>query len=441
MPAMPPSYPVIVVPGITANYLTDEYPLPPEIVWSVMTNDYERASLHPDDLRFDAQEPAQVRAGQLFEVAYKELIEALRHNLRDRADVDVPVFPFSYDWRQPLYIIEQQLEAFIEEVIARTGLLRSYYEAGYLADPKVNLLGHSMGGLIIAGYLQAATGRPKVAKVATLASPFQGSFEAVIKISTGTANLGTSAPSSREREAARVTPGLYHLIPSFQNGLVFPPDFPPNWTRSLYAPETWQPSILDTIGEYVRLHGRSQVDPAGQAAALFDRLLAEAKQHRDRIDGMTLVPTGLTSSDWLCVVGVDSTTRVRLSLRMSAGKSDFNLQSSDRTNLWKDPDKANQRLTGDGTVPFEGAIPKFLALENLICVTQDDFGYWEVIDSTLASFAGFHGIMPNMNMLHRLIVAHFTGRRDTHGNIWGRPAPGVAVADWKPAVSGLPAKP
>ena len=84
MPRMP--NPVIVVPGIIATYLRDEYPLPPELIWQVLeaSKNYERASLHPDDLRYEAIEPARVVPGQLYEVAYKELIEELRHNLRQR---------------------------------------------------------------------------------------------------------------------------------------------------------------------------------------------------------------------------------------------------------------------------------------------------------------------------------------------------------------------
>jgi pimeloyl-ACP methyl ester carboxylesterase len=437
---MPPSYPVIVVPGITANYLLDEYPLPPDVVWSVLTKEYERAALHPDNLVLEAQEPARVRPGQLFEIAYKELIDELRHNLRDREDEDVPVFPFSYDWRQPLAVVERQLAAFVDEVIARTSLLRPYYQAGYTEEPKVNLVGHSMGGLIIAGYLRTAGRQKKVAKVATLASPFQGSFEAVIKITTGTADLGISPPSSRERESARLTPALYHLLPSFRNGLVFPPDFPAGLPRSLFAPEIWQPSVVATIGEYIRLHGRESSYPPGAAASVFGELLRGGRLYRNRVDRLSLGAAGLVAKDWLCIVGVDSTTRVRLALRLRDGQPDFNFQGSDRANEWGAADPPARRMTGDGTVPFEGAVPRFLALENLVCVTPDDYGYWEVADRVLSFQAGFHGIMPNMDLLHRLIVSHFTGRPDTHGNLWGRPAPGVAPEAWQPPIPGLPIK-
>ena len=40
--------PVIVVPGITATNLRDEYPISPETVWSAISKDYSRISLHPD---------------------------------------------------------------------------------------------------------------------------------------------------------------------------------------------------------------------------------------------------------------------------------------------------------------------------------------------------------------------------------------------------------
>jgi hypothetical protein len=54
-----------------------------------------------------------------------------------------------------------------------------------------------------------------------------------------------------------------------------------------------------------------------------------------------------------------------------------------------------------------------------------------------ASVAGFHAILPNMDMLHRLIVAYLTSRKDKHGNIWSRRPPGVSKAAWNPPQAGL----
>jgi pimeloyl-ACP methyl ester carboxylesterase len=227
-----------------------------------VTKDYERVALHPNDLRYEAQEPARVRPGELYEVAYKEMVAELRHNLCQKADEPVPVYPFGYDWRMPLNMVEKSLAEFVDEVIGRTKLSRHCAAEGYADKPKVNLIGHSMGGLIITGYLQSARHGAPFNKVVTLATPFQGSFEAVIKIITGTANLGTAPPSSREREAARLTPSLYQLLPSFSNGLVIENNIVP---PTLFNPQAWQVSVTDTIGEFIRLHGLPTTDAEADA--------------------------------------------------------------------------------------------------------------------------------------------------------------------------------
>jgi pimeloyl-ACP methyl ester carboxylesterase len=422
-------YPIIVVPGITATCLNDEYPLPPEAVWKVLEKEYDRIVLHPNDLRFEAREPARLMPGQIFEVAYKELIEELRYNLRAKEDEPVPVYPFSYDWRMPLDSIETRLDQFVDEVIQRTMLLRHYHKAGFGETPKVNLVGHSMGGLVITGYLERRGAEAPVHKVATFATPYQGSFEAVIQVATGTAMLGTSSPSSRQREAARMTPALYHLLPGFKKGIEADPGIP----DSLFNPEAWQPSVVDSIAEFIRLKGLPTKQRREDAKAVFSRLLTQAKKHRERINGFTLAKAGLKPEDWLAVVGVDAETRVRLKIVKRGGAPEFALFSSDRDNRWiKEKDPLLRRVTGDGTVPFEGAVPMFLKEENLVCVTPDDYGYWEVQDKAFSKLAGFHGILPNMDMLHRLLVRFFTGRPDVHGNTWGRRVPGVQT--WKPPI-------
>ncbi len=424
------AYPVIVVPGITASNLQDEYPINPETVWSVLKKDYERISLHPDDLRYEAIEPARVRSGNLFEIAYSELINELRFNLKDKEDEPIPVYPFNYDWRLPLETAQEQLDDFVTEVIERTKLLKHYYNQGYENDAKVNLVGHSMGGLVITSYLASKGTASPVNKVVTLATPFQGSFEAVIKIITGTANLGTSAPSSRERETARMTPGLYHLLPSFANGITTSePDLP----NSFFEPDIWQDSVFQSLKEFIRLKGRKQDNIDKQAEDLLKVLLNTAQANRDKTDGFTLNNAGLDNSRWLAVAGIGTDTRVKINVTKIGDSPHFDLRSDDRRNDW-DNDKTS-RMTGDGTVPFEGAIPKFLKVENLVCVTPDDFGYWEVEDRMVTKVAGFHGILPNMDMLHRLIVRFLKDKDDPKGNTWGRPAPGIVEGSWAPPLS------
>jgi pimeloyl-ACP methyl ester carboxylesterase len=210
---MPLPNPVIVIPGITASDLRDEYPTDTERIWSLINKQYERVYLHPDNVRFEARQPSMVRADRVWGIVYSELVEELRHELTLRADQPVPVYPFAYDWRQPLRVTELRLEDFIDEVIERTKLMPHYYQDGYCDRAQVNLVGHSMGGLIISGYLQRTGKKARVGKVATLGTPFRGSHEAVARVATGLDRLGIEPSPSREREAARITPALYHWFP------------------------------------------------------------------------------------------------------------------------------------------------------------------------------------------------------------------------------------
>ena len=418
--------PVILVPGITATYLKDHYAVSPDTVWAVLPHSkkFERVALHPDNLRYEAREPSRVLPDQLYEIAYRELIEELRHNLTPHEEKPVPVYPFGYDWRQPLEDTELQLIAFVNEVIERTRLTRHYNADGYGCDKpgKVNLIGHSMGGLIIAGALQRLGKDAPVDKVATLATPYQGSFEAVIKMITGTANLGTTAPSSREREAARLTPALYYLLPTIRQGITLDGENLPD----LYDPAVWQPNVVQTIATYIASKGLPAESPEERAREVFRSLLDKARAHRDRLNSLRLEDIGLLCEDWLCVAGVNATTRVRLQIA-SEGPA-FKLSGEDRADDWES--KGQGSFTGDGTVPIESAVPPFLSRSNMVCVRPDDFAYWEISDNVALRVGGFHGILPNMNMLHRLIVRHFTGAKDTMENTWGWRAPGVG--DWRP---------
>lgn len=388
-----PQPPVVVVPGITATNLRDEYPVDPEGVWGIVRKSWERIQLHPDDVRWEQREPARVRADAVFGFPYGDLVEELRHDLTVAADEPVPVYPFPYDWRQPLDAVEAELEAFVEEVAARTALLRHYHAAGYTArGGKVDMVGHSMGGLVVAGYLERTGGR-RVRKVATLGTPFRGSFEAALKVITGQAELpGESA--SREREAARLTPALYHLLPRFRGAVTSDGAL----GVDLFRASTWQASVVRTLAEQIRLHGLQGEGKDAEALLprareLLQRLLTQASAHRTRVSKLSLSAVGLVRDDWLAVVGLGEETRVHLHITVGPdGGPWFDLRSADRRNGYPpgagaDPG-ARPEDTGDGTVPYEAAVPPFLGPENVVGVTGDDFGYWELRDRLLARGVG-----------------------------------------------------
>ncbi len=457
--------PVIVIPGITASDLHDEYPLPPEGVWTtVLKRRHHRVALHPEDPRYELREPARIRPRGPFPLIYEDLIEELRDGLSDDQGGPVPVFPFGYDWRLPLAWTEERLAAFVGEVVDRTLLMRHYRaDEAYRANPTVSLIGHSMGGLIIAGYLERlASGRFKgsggdrrlVDRVVTLGTPFRGSYEAVLKVATGTSELGDDSGRARERRMARMTPSLYHLLPE-SAGPVAPRD---GGAVNFFRPDAWQPNVVRTIDRQVR-----DWDVSG--TEIFGRMLDEGRAHRKRISGLELTtvggasgtrapedaeapgnagPAGVAEDDWLVIAGADATTRVGIRVaRDDNGAPRFDLRSTERRNRWDSEIRLDRRDTGDGTVPLEGAIPPFLDESRVVCVTPGDFGYWEIRDRALAAAAGFHGLLPKMNMLHRLILRFLLRRGDPYGNTWGRRLPGVA--EWNPplelAEKGGPAGP
>ena len=425
-----PISPVIVIPGITASDLHDEYELPPEAVWStVLKRRYERVTLHPEDQRYELREPARVAPRGPFPLIYEDLIEELRDGLSEDQPGPVPVYPFGYDWRMPLDRTEEQLAAFVEEVIDRTLLMRHYRDdEAFRENPTVSLIGHSMGGLIIAGYIERYSGR-RVDRVVTLGTPFQGSYEAILKVATGTSELGDDSGKTRERRMARMTPALYHLLPE-SVGLVSANG---NIAVNFFDPDAWQPNVVQMI--------ERQVDGwEVSGAQLFETMLNEARAHRERISGLALSedrpppPETVAMDDWLAIVGVDSKTRV--GLRVVRGEGDaprFDLRSAERCNDWDSDVKGERRSTGDGTVPLAGAIPPFLDESRLVCVTPGDFGYWEIRDRTLAAVAGFHGLLPKMNMLHRLILRFLLDRGDPYGSTWGRRVPGAT--GWDPPLA------
>ncbi len=343
----------------------------------------------------------------------------------------MPVFPFAYDWRAPLAQTERLLAAFVQEVIDRTKLLRHYHDSGFAKAPKVDLVGHSMGGLLIAGYVQASHGQ-LVRKVVTLATPFQGSYEAVLMVATGTAEIGESSRGARERRMARVTPALYHLLPNFQGAVAVPDGLP----ADLFDSNLWQPSIVESIAQYIDDWGLPTRDTQQAANRVLQTMLDEARNYRTRVQTLDLKALAL-EDDWLAVVGAGEKTRVSLAVGLDGdGRPMFKLESSARRNSWKQDEERKEVQgdydTGDGTVPLRGALPTFLDKSRLICVVPSDFGYWEWRDRVLGAMSSFHGFIPNMNMVHRLVLRFLLNAPDPHENTWGRPLPDVER--WRPPV-------
>ena len=225
---------------------------------------------------------------------------------------------------------------------------------------------------------------------------------------------------------ARLTPALYHLLPSFA-GL----DADDGMEVDLFHPDAWQASVVESIEKQVR-------DRDVSGSELFTAMLAEAEFHRDRMSRLRLseptapAPRGsrVSTNDWLAVAGVDCDTRTGLKAIRDEQGPRFVLSSEERRNHWDSRDGCDRRDTGDGTVPLAGAIPRFLDESSVVRVTPRDFGYWELHERTVTGIADLHAAMPRMNMLHRLIIRFLLDKPDLYDNTWGRLLSGVQK--WNP---------
>lgn len=415
--------PVIVVPGITATALDDYYPVPPQAVWSAVLNkDYTRIAMHPDDPRYEAAEPARVQAGQPFDLVYGDLVDALRYDLSESPELPTPVFLFGYDWRQDCRAASALLADFIDEVLARTALIPHYRAAADAGTLRVDLVAHSMGGLIVVDCLARgglkAVRRPKVRRVVTIATPFQGSIEAIEKVTTGMGAFTDEAPRSRERESARTIPAIYQLLPTWPRAIR--PDA--GQPGDLLAVDTWQPSILQTLGAYIDRH-EARIDPRDLLSGYLSGLRA-LRNRGNRLDLSQALPEG--QDGWMPIAGVGSRTRTHC--KVIGYKNAPWFETPDAVDAWESDRTSTE--TGDGTVPFEGATPRrsVLPRERLVCVSPDQFALREVKDRALARAAGFHAALPNMNLVQRMTVSFLRPRFDTDLVAW--PAPGVAAPVW-----------
>lgn len=420
----PPQPPVIVVPGITATTLYDLYPVEPEMVWSaVVQKAHERVALHPDNrpgqTYYEVVEPARVVPANPFGMVYGDLVEALRHDLTSRADRPVPVFGFGYDWRQDGAVSARRLTVFIDEVLARTALMPHYRDA---PPREVDLVAHSMGGLVAAGHL-ASTGvdltkdkkaTSKVRRVVTIGAPFRGSIDSVQKLAMGMGLLTGPDPSDREREAARTIPALYQLLPTYEGAFTFARGLP----ADLFDPAVWQPSILATLGEFIRL-SNARKDPA----TLLAEYLARAKSFIAAVNALRparVLKEGVAA--WLPIVGMDAETHTRGAVTLDAKKRPF-FGFAPPVNAY--PTTTD---TGDNTIPLAGARADFLTLDRLVGVRKEDLSFWEFRDRLLLEVGTFHAFLPRMNHVHKLVIRFL--RDDLAWRFKAWPVPGVAKPAW-----------
>lgn len=247
--------PVIVVPGILGSRLrhrgskTDLWP--PETILSLLVDRQEQLSLRFDPNTLEVL-PDDVEAYGLFEEAlgrdfYGEILRTLEQSGGYvRGEPGKPVDPhrrryylFPYDWRQDNVVTARKLDALIEQI-------RRDYDNPEL---KVDVIGHSMGGLITRYYLRFGTedvldgnelpvnlqGAAKLNKVLLLGTPNLGSVTSVHRFLRGW-KLGLRRIPT---EVLATMPSIYELFPHPLNDWLVGSDGK-SIDRDLFDVELWR---------------------------------------------------------------------------------------------------------------------------------------------------------------------------------------------------------
>jgi pimeloyl-ACP methyl ester carboxylesterase len=221
-------HPVILIPGLLGSRLAREdtgVELWPGGTRKLLTSDYEDLALRIDPETLEPIDDGLVPSG-IFEGAagkdfYRRLIQELRQAggyrlvRPGRAVIEqrARLYLFTYDWRQDNVKTVAKLDELIEQI-------RRDYKDPYL---RVDVIAHSMGGLIVRYYERYGTvdvlngnsfpvtglGLSKLRRVILLGTPNQGTVTAVHKFLNGY-RVGFSALPT---EGVATMPSTYQLFP------------------------------------------------------------------------------------------------------------------------------------------------------------------------------------------------------------------------------------
>ena len=251
--------PVIFVHGIQGSWLKDQYPVDydREILWTgILRKNFDALHLHELDNAVDADPRRWVMPHQAVPLIYEGLLE----EIRDEMDEQPYAYMFTYDWRKDNRWAAQALAQFIDRVLR---VCRAHEQkAGRLPSKQVVLIGHSMGGLVIKWCaVKIPSCRKKIAKMITIATPFKGSLKAVEALLPGARNLFGVENKKSMRHAARTLPGIYQLLPTWNEAIV---NHNTGEDLDVFSESSWQENLVQNLGDRF-------------SANFFPSMLADAK--------------------------------------------------------------------------------------------------------------------------------------------------------------------
>lgn len=197
------SNPVVVIPGYFGSKLANAADRD-HLIW-LDGHGLLNPEVTLEALRLDIGDPGRVvPVGILDEVMIlppfvdAKIYQSLTAFLRDNLNLDV--FAFFYDWRKPLDLAADLLR----DQIGRCLMDKP-------ATAQVDIVAHSMGGLVARAYLQKH-GSDRVERLVTFGTPHKGLHETFTAIVQGSKVF--TFPAAKVKQVSRTLPSSYELLPN-----------------------------------------------------------------------------------------------------------------------------------------------------------------------------------------------------------------------------------
>lgn len=207
-PVVATTTPVLIVPGIASSYLykiegAEVWPNLPLITTSITDSHLNELSLTTDEVNNVTIQATSI----IRNIGGHSFFNDLFNNLESKGyEESSSLYEFPYDWRLDIETIAEKLKEKIEEIKNDNGVDR------------VQLVGHSMGGLLIKKYLSIYGGE-SIEKFIDIGTPHTGAPKAFKILSYGDnfgfEKFGMSLLSlSKVKEISQNMPSVYQLLPS-----------------------------------------------------------------------------------------------------------------------------------------------------------------------------------------------------------------------------------
>ncbi|MDB2449056.1 alpha/beta fold hydrolase [bacterium] len=219
--------PVVVVPGLLGSRLCVSDGDEAKVVWGTVTSITQFTSLAYDPADRSIQPCGLIREVSYLGVYKQEVYAGFVDRLVEEGYREGDnLFLFDYDWRLSVFDNARLLADFIEREVPGT--------------ERVDLVAHSMGGLIARTYILEQGGDQQVARLITAGTPLRGSVEVfdLLENGWGTANLFMGGIEGFRRTMLTF-PSTFDLIPRYDGccgddsseSLAFNIDDPDAWAR------------------------------------------------------------------------------------------------------------------------------------------------------------------------------------------------------------------